>query len=629
MAILTAQNLTMGFSDKLLFDGASFEIGANDRVGLVGANGVGKTTLFKLILNELLPSGGGIARARELRIGYMEQYSCEDSARSVYDEALLAFADVIKIEDELEEIRVKLERLGADDTLISRQAYLTDEFTRREGLTFRARTRSALIGLGFSEAELSLPVGAISGGQNSKLNLCKLLLSDSSLMLLDEPTNHLDIDSVRWLEDFLSKYRGAFIIISHDRYFLDRATNRTMEIEHGHISVTDGGYSRHLELKAERQIFIEREYEKASAEIKRIEGIIEQQKRFNRERNYITIASKQKQIDRIKQTLVVPERENAALKFTFSAKVVSGNEVLEVSSLAKIFDGRTLFRNADMLIERGERVFLLGSNGVGKSTLLKIINRKLRQDDGSFRLGAGVKIGYFDQTISNLNDSNTVLDEIWNAYRSMTETEVRKALAVFLFKGDSVYKKVGELSGGERARTALLKIMLSGANFLVLDEPTNHLDISSREALENALLGYDGTLLAVSHDRYFINKLASRIIFLSENGTETFPGNYDYYFERQSQREKPSEREKEEKKPNDYKLRKELESRERKRRTQMAKTENDIEALETGISEITEKLSEPETAADYETVLTLTEELTRKKQELDALYSLWEELAAE
>ncbi|NLA77000.1 MAG: ABC-F family ATP-binding cassette domain-containing protein, partial [Clostridiales bacterium] len=613
--------------DTLLFDSASFEIGANDRVGLVGANGGGKTTLFKLILNELTPSGGGIARSRDLQIGYMEQYSCEDSERTVYNEALLAFADVIKIEDELEAIRVKLERSGADDALISRQAYLTDEFTRREGLTFRARARSSLIGLGFSPEELELPVGALSGGQNSKLNLCKLLLSDSSLMLLDEPTNHLDIDSVRWLEDFLSKYRGAFIIISHDRYFLDRATNRTMEIENGHITVTDGGYSRHLELKAERQIYIEREYDKATAEIKRIEGIIEQQRRFNRERNFITIASKQKQIDRIKEALVTPERENAALKFRFSAKVVSGNEVLEVSSLAKIYDGRTLFRNADMLIERGERVFLLGSNGVGKSTLLKIINRKLQPDEGSFRMGAGVKIGYFDQTISALTDSNTVLDEIWNAYRSMTETEVRKALAVFLFRGDAVYKRVGELSGGERARTALLKKMLSGANFLVLDEPTNHLDISSREALENALLGYDGTLLAVSHDRYFINKLATRIIYLSENGTEAFPGNYDCYFERQAQREKPDMREKNEKKPNDYKLRKELESRERKRRTQIAKTEQEIETLEADTAQITERLSDPLVAADYETVIALTNELTEKRASLDSLYALWEELA--
>ncbi|MBO5856734.1 MAG: ABC-F family ATP-binding cassette domain-containing protein, partial [Clostridia bacterium] len=506
MSLLTALNLKFGFSDGVLFKDAAFQVEENDRIGLIGANGTGKTSLFKLITGEYSPVEGGIVRGKDVRIGYMEQYLECDDTLSVYEEALKVFADVAKMEAELEEITKKLEN-NSDLALIEKQLSLTDEIERRDGLVYKAKTRSALIGLGFNEAELDRPVKNLSGGQRSKVSLCKLLLSNANLILLDEPTNNLDIDAISWLEDFLAKYKGAVIVVSHDRYFLDKITFLTMEIAHQKITMTKGNYSVFQKLKAERELSIEREYEKNIAEIKRIEGIIEQQKRFNQERNYITIASKEKQIERIKADLVVPDKALGSVRFSFNAEIRSGDNVLSVYELEKSFPQKPLFKNLNISINREDKMFLLGPNGCGKSTFLKILNKELSQDSGIIKFGTNVKIGYFDQNIDKLNSDKTVLDEVWDMYKYMDQTEIRSALALFLFRGDDVFKKVSVLSGGERAKIALLKIMLAKPNFLMLDEPTNHLDINSREVLEEALLNYDGTLLVVSHDRYFINKL--------------------------------------------------------------------------------------------------------------------------
>ena len=628
MSLLTALNLKFGFSDGVLFKDAAFQVEENDRIGLIGANGTGKTSLFKLITGEYSPVEGGIVRGKDVRIGYMEQYLECDDTLSVYEEALKVFANVAKMEAELEEVTKKLEN-NSDLALIEKQLSLTDEIERRDGLVYKAKTRSALIGLGFNEAELDRPVKNLSGGQRSKVSLCKLLLSNANLILLDEPTNNLDIDAISWLEDFLAKYKGAVIVVSHDRYFLDKITFLTMEIAHQKITMTKGNYSVFQKLKAERELSIEREYEKNIAEIKRIEGIIEQQKRFNQERNYITIASKEKQIERIKADLVVPDKALASVRFSFNAEIRSGDNVLSVYELEKSFPQKPLFKNLNISINREDKMFLLGPNGCGKSTFLKILNKELSQDSGIIKFGTNVKIGYFDQNIDKLNSDKTVLDEVWDMYNFMDQTEIRSALALFLFRGDDVFKKVSVLSGGERAKIALLKIMLAKPNFLMLDEPTNHLDINSREVLEEALLNYDGTLLVVSHDRYFINKLSNKIIHLTHDGAVSIDGNYDNYLEFKENNQKPVEKEiKETTKVNTYKLQKEQQALERKRNSRISKIEKEIEEKEADLEELQRLLELPETSADYEKLLELTENFDLLKNKLDDLYLEWEEIQA-
>ena len=629
MSLLTAQNLTFGFLDGVLFKGAAFKVEENDKIGLIGANGTGKTSLFKLIIGQYSPNEGGIVRGKDVRIGYMEQYlECDDN-QTLYNEALTVFSDVAKMEEELEEINEKLLSESSID-LIEKQVKLTEDIERRDGLVYKAKTKSALIGLGFSEKDLDLKVNSLSGGQRSKLSLCKLLLSNTNLLLLDEPTNNLDIDAVNWLEDFLIKYKGAVIVVSHDRYFLDKITTSTMEIAHKKLTLTTGNYTIFQKLKAERELTIEREYEKTVTEIKRIEGIIEQQKRFNQARNYITIASKEKQIERLKETLVVPDKALKSVHFSFKTDARTGDEVVNVQGLAKSFPDKKLFSNFNLSVFREDRVFLLGPNGCGKSTFLKILNKEISPDYGTFRFGSNVKIGYFDQNIDKLHSDKTVLDEVWDMYRFMTETEIRSALAMFLFCGEDVYKKVSLLSGGERAKISLLKIMLSKPNFLILDEPTNHLDITSREVLENALLDFDGTMLVVSHDRYFINKLANKTVLLTHDGAVNIDGNYDAYL---LYRENfaVAEVKATEKKPvvNDYKLRKEKASNERKRKTRIAKLEVEIEETENNIALLEEEISTPEVSADYEKLLEYTNKLNDLRTSLEDMYSEWEELQIE
>ncbi len=630
MSLLTAQNLTFGFLDGVLFKGAAFKVEENDKIGLIGANGTGKTSLFKLIIGTYSPNEGGIVRGKDVRIGYMEQYlECDDN-QTLYNEALTVFSDVAKMEEELEEINEKLLNESSIE-LIEKQVKLTEEIERRDGLVYKAKTKSALIGLGFSEKDLDLKVNSLSGGQRSKLSLCKLLLSNTNLLLLDEPTNNLDIDAVNWLEDFLIKYKGAVIVVSHDRYFLDKITTSTMEISHKKLTLTTGNYTVFQKLKAERELTIEREYEKTITEIKRIEGIIEQQKRFNQARNYITIASKEKQIERLKETLVVPDKALKSVHFSFKTDVRTGDEVVTVKDLSKSFPDKKLFSNFNLSVFREDRTFLLGPNGCGKSTFLKILNKEVTPDYGIFRFGSNVKIGYFDQNIDKLHSDKTVLDEVWDMYRFMTETEIRSALAMFLFCGEDVYKKVSLLSGGERAKISLLKIMLSKPNFLILDEPTNHLDITSREVLENALLDFDGTMLVVSHDRYFINKLANKTVYLTHNGAVNIDGNYDDYLLFRENSAVNEVKTIAEKKPvvNDYKLRKEKASNERKRKTRISKLEVEIEETENRISTLEEEIATPEISADYEKLLQYTNNLNDLRTSLENMYSEWEELQTE
>ena len=627
MTLLSASNLSLSFSERVIFSNVSFDVYKKNKIGFIGVNGAGKSTLFKVITGELQPDEGSVFVGRDTVIGYMEQHACASSEKTMFEELLTVFDDVISAEKELDEISDKLSADSENrDGLIARQQFLLELFERRGGLTYRSRCRSALIGLGFCEEDFSLPCSLLSGGQRSKVSLAKLLLSGADLLLLDEPTNHLDIESVNWLENWLNEFSGSAIVISHDRYFLDKVTNRTFELENGKFYSCEGNYSRYAVLKAERRKSAEREYDAKMKEVNRIKGIIEQQKSFNRERNYITIASKQKSIDRILDGLEKPEQELSSIHFSFNTSLVSGNDVLICENISKEFENKPLFKNVSMLVERGERVFITGENGCGKSTLLKMILGKLRRDSGKITLGTNVRIGYFDQTLAEISSNKSVLDEIWDDYRAMTETRVRSALAAFLFRGDDVYKITSSLSGGEKARLALLKLMLSGANFLVLDEPTNHLDIKSREALESSFNGFEGTMLVVSHDRYFINRLATRVVRLHSDGIDSYPGNYDYYIEHKIERNIKQSQKAEKPKENTYKKQKELESLKRRTKGQISRLETEIDRLDERLAQIQNEISSPENAADYEKILSLTDELNQTTGRQEELMTEWQEL---
>lgn len=627
MAILSASNIKKTYSDRTLFEGVSFEIGNKDIIGLVGANGAGKTTLFKILTGETEPDAGGTSRVSGLTVGYLSQHACEDSMNTAFSETLEVFRPLIDLDRKLSGIREAL-LTDHSDELIESYAALSEKFERDGGLIYTARTKSALKGLGFSDSEVELPVSALSGGQKSKIGLCRLLLSSPMLLLLDEPTNHLDIDSVEWLEDYIKSYSGAVVIISHDRYFLDSVTNRTFEMEHGRLDYADGNYTRYLELKEERREAMTRQYDNTVKEIKRVEAIIEQQKRFGRERNFITAASKQKQVDRLAATLEKPDRELTGFKFKFEVNKTGGNDVLSVDRLSMSFPGKTLYENASLLLKRGQRIFLIGSNGCGKTTLLKQIlayYNKERSPYDQVRFGSLVTAGYFDQTGETLDPLKSAIDEIWDAYPQLTETAVRNALAAFLFKGDDVYKKVSDLSGGERARVAICKLMLSGCNLLLLDEPTNHLDLYSREALESALKDYPGSLLVISHDRYFINKLADKICLLSVSGIDSYDGNYDRYLSK-----KPAGGAAEPVKKQmgeggkQYKQKKQRDAELRRIKTLVSKAELEIEEAESELDSLHKELDKPEISADYEKTIELSGKIGALSDQLERLMTEWE-----
>lgn len=632
MPALSVRNLTMTFIERNLFTDVSFDVEERDKVGFIGANGVGKTTLFKILNGEISPVSGTVTFSKNVRPGYMEQHACNNPRADVYHELLSVFDYLSDMETEISALAHQIDnKSGNLDELVERQTMLIEQFERAGGLTYKSRTRSALLGLGFSENDFTMPVGNLSGGQRSKLCLAKLLLSQSNMLLLDEPTNHLDIDAIAWLEGFLRDFKGAMIIISHDRYFLDNVTNKTIELEHNRAMVYTGSYSEFVKKKESVNESLKNKYEHDLKEIKRIEGIVEQQKRWGQAHNFITAASKQKEADRIKDQLVAPESELETMRMHFEPRCESGNDVLICKNLAKSFDDKQLFKNVDIHIRKGERVFIIGGNGCGKTTLFRILTGKTPMDSGEYDYGANVEIGYFDQMQQNLDLSKTALDEVWDTFPNMTQTEVRSALASFLFKGDEVFKPLSKMSGGERARVSLLKLMLKGSNFLLLDEPTNHLDASSREELEKTLLDYSGTMLIVSHDRYFINKIADRILLLTNNGVKEYLGNYDYYLERTTAEKQgvvltESKKEKKEKPQNDYFLQKQKQSEERKRQTKLKKAEAEIERLDEEIAKTQEFLSSEEVAADYEKLMELSKLLEDLQKQQEEQYEIWEEL---
>lgn len=625
MAIVGIQNLKVDFAGKVLFENVSFDVNEGDFVGLIGANGTGKTTLFKVITGEIEPTDGAVFISKQTKVGYLEQHACHGSMRTVLDEALTVFAPLMRMEYEIELLAQRIDtQSDIRNELIERQNELQEEYQASGGLTYKSRTRSALMGLGFSENDFSLTCDKLSGGQRSKLSMCKLLLSEAQLLLLDEPTNHLDISGTEWLEGFLSSYKGTVIVISHDRYFLDKVTNKTVELSNRRCHSSKGNYSTYLKLREERLESERRRYENQLEEIKRIEGIIEQQRSFARERNFITAESKRKMLEKKKAELVVPEKTAAKMRVNFVPECETGNDVLAVHGLSKAFGSKRLFENGEMLVYKGDRVFVLGANGCGKTTLLRILMRRMPSDGGSFTFGANVKTGYFDQSLENLTAGKSVLDEIWDEHRTFTETTVRSYLSLFLFRGDDVFKQVDDLSGGEKAKLCLLKLMLSGANVLLLDEPTNHLDIPSREVLESALADYEGTIIAVSHDRYFINKLSTKIYCMKPDGFERFDGDYNDYADAVllQAKEKPQ---KTQPKENSYKLRKERESEINRLKGKIRRDEAQIDTLDAEIEKANGLLSSPEISADYEKVLEYTQKIDELTRQQLSLMDEWEQ----
>lgn len=630
MIVLSGNDISVSFGGETLFHDVNFRLEENGRAGLVGVNGCGKTTLMHVINGRQEAETGGISKAAGIKLGCMEQYVIRDDNITLYDEVLEIFRPLIDAENELADIAVAIDTGDHSEQTLSRQMQLQERFEREGGLTYKSMTCSALAGLGFSEDDFNKPISVMSGGQKSKAQLAKLLLSGSNILLLDEPTNHLDITACEWLEKFLTEYKGAYIVISHDRYFLDKVTDTTFEMENRTLREYKGNYTRYLELKAEAREAQQRVYDRTVKEINRIEGIVEQQKRWGQEHNFITAASKQKQADRLKETLEKPEDLPEAIKFTFRAKEGGANDVLIAKDLSKSFDGTAVFTNAELDIKKKTTTFILGENGCGKTTLLKILTGEYQADSGEYKYGNNIQFGYYDQAQTDLDPSKTVIDEVWDRYPGMTQTQVRSALAQFLFKGDDVFKNVGKLSGGEKARVSLLKLMLSKANMLLLDEPTNHLDIHSREALENALASYGGTLLIVSHDRYLINKLADRIVWLGKTGTVNIDGNYDRYIElkeAKAQSEQAVQVKAAEGKKNDYKERKERESTLRKLSGALKRCEQAIDEIGLKTAELAQQMSQPEIATDYEKTSALAQEIEALKEKEEALTAEWMELS--
>lgn len=626
MVVLSAQNLNLSFGEENIFSSLSFDIKDDEKAGLVGVNGAGKTSLFKIITGEYTPDSGSVFISKNKKIGYMEQHTCSAEGRTLWEELISVFDHLSELENKIENVNNQLEK-GIDiDKNIALQAKYNEEFEYKGGLTYKSRARSALLGLGFSENDFNISTKKLSGGQRSKVTLAKLLLSESDLLLLDEPTNHLDISSVEWLEDFINNFRGNIIVVSHDRYFLDKVTNKTIQIENKKCYSFKGNYSDFLIKKEAMQRAIEDKYRADMQEIERIEGIVAQQRQWNRERNIRTAESKLKQIERIKEQLVIPDSKVERIRFNFEPKCETGNDILFADNLSKNFGSKRIFSNVSFSIRKGERVFLLGDNGCGKTTLFRILMSELASETGSLTWGENIYKGYYEQIRKLPDDNRTVIDDVWNKYPKMNQTSIRNALAAFLFKGDDVFKRLADCSGGELARVELLKLMLGGYNFLLLDEPTNHLDAFSREALEDTLADFKGTLFIISHDRYFINKLADRILYMDKDGIKEYLGNYDYYTEhkkigqiRADNAHKPAV------KVNDYKLKKELASSIRKAGTRLKKIEEEIEETEIKIDGLNSKLSSEEVQSDYEKILEITNEISELNEIQNNLYIEWEQ----
>lgn len=635
--ILACHNLNKSFGDQVIVKDGSFHIEDREKAALVGVNGAGKSTLLKMIIGELPVDGGNITLAKDKTLGYLAQHQDLSCGKTIYEEVESAKTEILELEEQIRNVEQELSHLTgtALEEKLSTYHRLTSAFERADGYAYKSEVTGVLKGLGFAEDEFSKCVDDLSGGQKTRVSLGKLLLTKPDILLLDEPTNHLDMNSIAWLETYLLNYPGAVLIVSHDRYFLNRVVTKVIEIELGTVMSYSGNYTAYAEKKRQIRDARLKEYLNQQREIKHQEAVIEKLKSFNREKSIKRAESREKMLD--KMVLVdKPAEINTDIHLHLEPSCTSGNDVLKVEQLSKSFPPQTLFQNIDFEIKRGEHVAIIGDNGTGKTTLLKILNHVIPADSGTFTLGTNVKIGYYDQEHHVLNMDKTIFDEISDDYPALTNTRIRNILAAFLFTGDDVFKLIGDLSGGERGRVSLAKLMLSEANFLILDEPTNHLDIASKEILENALNDYTGTVLYVSHDRYFINQTASRILELTGNTFINYIGNYDYYLEKKEALNKvylgnTQVVETTSSAPSTSKLswqeQKEEQARQRKRQNDLKKTEERIAKLEERNMEIDELLAQEEIYTNSVKCQELAKEKSSNEEELELLYDKWTELA--
>ena len=642
--ILSCNNITKTFGTDAILSDCSFHIEEREKAAIVGPNGAGKSTLLKIIMGELPADDGTVTVSKDNTLGYLAQHQNLSSDGTIYDELLSVKKDIIALEEKIRETEQQMKNATDEqlDTLLEQYTKMNHQFELENGYAYQSEIVGVLKGLGFTEDDFSLPVNTLSGGQKTRVALGKLLLSKPDIILLDEPTNHLDMESIRWLENYLLGYNGSVIIVAHDRYFLDRIVTKIIEIENTHVTVFSGNYTAYADKKKILRNMQLKEYLNQQREIKHQQEVITKLKQFNREKSIKRAESREKMLDKL-EVVDKPAEINDKMNIELNPSVISGNDVLSVSHLSKAFDDNTLFTDISFDIKRGERVALIGNNGTGKTTILKIINDILPADSGEIKLGSKVTIGYYDQEHHVLDPDKTLFDELQDAYPDLNNTQIRNTLAAFLFTNDDVFKYIRDLSGGERGRVSLAKLMLSNANFLILDEPTNHLDMVSKEILENALNSYTGTVLYVSHDRYFINTTATRIIELVGQTTVNYIGNYDYYIEKKdaltaaalagkpvdsssavSTAQKNAQKESAKA---DWKQSKEEQALLKKKKNELKKTEERITVIEDRLKAIEEESALPEVCTDTARLLELHKESTKLSEELDALYEKWEELS--
>ena len=642
--ILACHHISKSFGTDVILDDISFHIEEYEKAAIIGINGAGKSTLLKIIMNELAPDSGEVILAKGKTIGYLAQHHSRDSKRTIYEELLDVKKEVILLEERMAETEHAMKDAKGEelDQLLKSYARMRQSFEDQNGYAYRSEVVGVLKGLGFTEEDFNKEVHLLSGGQKTRVALGRLLLAKPDILLLDEPTNHLDMNSTAWLETFLMNYKGAVIIVAHDRYFLDKVVTKIIEIDHHQGLVFKGNYTDYAAKKAQLRDMQRKAWLNQQQEIAHQEAVITKLRSFNREKSIKRAESREKMLDKMER-VDKPLEESDGMRIMLEPDTLSGNDVLFIENLTKSYDGEYLFQNVSMEIKRGERVALIGDNGTGKTTILKIINQLVPADRCDLRLGAKVHIGYYDQEHQVLHDDKSIFDEISDAYPNLNNTRIRNVLAAFLFTGDDVFKLIKELSGGERGRVSLAKLMLSHANFLILDEPTNHLDIQSREILEEALQNYTGTVLYVSHDRYFINQTATRILNLTEGGLNSYPGNYDDYIEK---KDSPSinssggfepvvSSERVQQIPetpqktvgkDDYLRQKEEQAKERKRQNQIKKVEKRIDEIETRLAELDELMADPSVATDVKRLMEINAEHEDLDTELLELMEEWENL---